>query len=300
MKRTERAVNGISVIIPTVGRAELHTALKSVRNQSMRCAETIVVLDRPEAEDVTRKILLPNERLVVTQGRVGGGGARALGLSESTGTYVAFLDDDDWWEPNKAEIQLNAMRSSGSTFSSTSTYFDTSKGVRILPEQQLRPSESVASYLVRRPKLRHGSGYIQTSSLMVRADLARAVSWNPKLRKHQDWDFIVRCSEHPEFKYSFISVPLVHVIQGSAGSVSKLADWSTSSKWYQENRRVLDRAAAGDFVFTQVVRGSLRGLDVRGLRHGFSLLRGTRPHPAAVAVGLFGVVEGIQNRWGKE
>ncbi|WP_198040565.1 glycosyltransferase family 2 protein [Rhodococcus sp. 2G] len=296
----ERAVNGVSVIIPTVGRPELRNALESVRNQSMQCAETIVVLDRPDAEPAVREILLPSERLVVTPGAAGGGGARALGLSASVGGYVAFLDDDDWWEPKKVEAQVTSIQSSGATFSSTATYFDTARGVRILPEEELQPSESIASYLVRRPRLRHGSGYIQTSSLMVRADLAKAVSWNPSLRKHQDWDFIVRCAEHPDFKYSFINVPLVHVVQGSAGSVSKLADWSTSSKWYDEHRHSLDRAAAGDFVLTQVIRGSLSGLDARGLRHGVALLKGTRPHFAAIVVGLFGAVEGVQNRWGKK
>lgn len=289
----------VSVIVPTVGRPELQIALRSVRNQSLPCAETIVVLDRPEAEDEVRNILLPGERLVVTGGRQGGGAARSIGLRESAGALVAFLDDDDWWEPRKVEMQVAAIQSTGATFSSTATYFDSEKGVRVLPEKQLGNSESVASYLVRRPRLRHGSGYIQTSSLMVCAQLAKAVSWNPELKKHQDWDFIVRCAANPDFKYQFVETPLVHVAQGTAGSVSKRADWATSSQWYREHQESLDKAAAGDFVLTQIIRSSLSGFDIRGIGHGISLLPGTRPHAAAVVVGAFGAIEGLQRRWVK-
>ncbi|WFR73550.1 glycosyltransferase [Prescottella defluvii] len=61
----------ISVVIPTVGRDELARALDSVRAQTRPCDDVIVVLDRPsEAERV--RAVLDSERLIITDGGVGG------------------------------------------------------------------------------------------------------------------------------------------------------------------------------------------------------------------------------------
>ena len=53
-------------------------------------------------------ILLKNSKNIF--GYACAGYVRNQGINASTGFYIAFLDDDDVWFPNKIEIQLNKMK----------------------------------------------------------------------------------------------------------------------------------------------------------------------------------------------
>lgn len=290
----DTSILDVSVVIPTIGRPELARALASVRCQSVRCREVIVVLDRPSARKDVNGLLHDGETLLVTDGGVGGGSSRNIGLDHAQGRYVAFLDDDDWWEPTKAETQYRALEDAGATFSYTSTAFVGDGPLRVLPEDQYAPPDSIAAYLVRRPGLRHGAGYMQTSSLVIRTDLAKKVRWDPSFRKHQDWDFVVRVFADESCVYVFCPAPLVKVAQGTAGSISKRPDWRASLDWYLRHGEGLDRRSSGDFVTTQIIRSSLGTLDLEGLRTGIRLISGTRPHFASWVVACFGLIE-----WGR-
>ncbi|BCN45881.1 glycosyltransferase family 2 protein [Prescottella equi] len=286
----------VSVVIPTVGREELGRALGSVRAQTMPCDDVIVVLDRP-SEAAKVRSMLGSERLIVTDGAVGGGEARNLGLRSARGRWVAFLDDDDWWEPEKVELQLDRMKRESATLGYAASAFHGGRELRVLPTQPYEEPDSLASYLVRRPGIRHGAGYMQTSSLIVCSQLARAVEWDSSLRKHQDWDFVVRLAAHEDCRISYSPEPLVNVVQNSVGSISKRPDWRASEIWFRRHKEGLDRRAAGDFVATQIMRSSFGAMDLDGMRAGLKLLRGTRPHLAATAVSGFGLAEWAGRRF---
>lgn len=84
----------VSVIIPTVGRAGLESAVRSVLDQGV-AAEILVVNDCGSPLDRSR---LPADAFVLdTKGRQGSAAARNLGLDRATGDLIAFLDDDDEW-----------------------------------------------------------------------------------------------------------------------------------------------------------------------------------------------------------
>ena len=48
---------------------------------------------------------------------------RNYGISEASGDFIAFLDDDDYWLPNKLELQLSEMKNKNIGFSCTDGYF---------------------------------------------------------------------------------------------------------------------------------------------------------------------------------
>ena len=104
----------ISVIIPTHNRCELLTrAIKSVASQTIKeDVEIIVVSDG--STDNTKKIVeglgLQNLKFIEYFPSQNGNHARNVGLSVSSGEYVAFLDDDDEWLPTKLEKQIGFMR----------------------------------------------------------------------------------------------------------------------------------------------------------------------------------------------
>lgn len=282
--------HSVTVVIPTLGRDGLRRALASVRRQTHPARSTIVVLDDASRVEAVRG-LLDQELLVVTSGGTGAANARNLGVAEARSDFVAFLDDDDWWEPEKLALQISDLLASGGDVSYTETVFHETDGdVRVLPVRQRRRLESVASYLVTRPRLKHGTGYIQTSALLARTELLRTQGWDPALRKHQDWDLIARLAAQGH-SFAFLPQPLVHVQQGSVGSISKSADWRASKVWLERHGFALDRRSRGDFAATQLLRSAASTRDGAGVVVALNEMIRHPPHLAAVLVGLHGFLE---------
>lgn len=283
----------VDVVIPTTGRPSLDRAIQSALGQrGVHVSIFVVVDDLDRLDDVTARHG-SQVSVIPTPGGVGGGMARTIGTNSGTSPWVAYLDDDDWWEPHKLQVQLSAMETDGN-FSWTGTRFYAGAVQRVLPEVSLEDSGfTPASYLVRRPGWKHGFGYIQTSSLLVsRGFLADVGGWDSALRKHQDWDLVIRLLESPTVCAVPIKEPLVHVVQGSIGSVSKVRDWRTSMPFFERHRAKMDRRSKSDFVWCHLVRSALASAAPRDAIR-MVLRYGRHPHLAAIAVGLLG----LKDRW---
>lgn len=100
----------VSVIIPTYNRSDLlQLTIKSVQAQTFRDLEIIIIDDG--SKDDTRRVVegLQNidQRIVyIYQENRGLPSARNIGIKNSHGKYIAFLDSDDLWKPEKIEKQL--------------------------------------------------------------------------------------------------------------------------------------------------------------------------------------------------
>ena len=104
----------VSVIIPTFNRANLLiSAIKSVLNQTIEDFELIIV-DDASTDDTQQKVAAiddPRIRYILQEKNLGECGTRNTGLGAVQGQYIAFLDSDDEWLPNKLEKQLNMFKS---------------------------------------------------------------------------------------------------------------------------------------------------------------------------------------------
>lgn len=109
-------LSAISVIIPTFNRAHvLPRALNSVLAQTLRPLEVLVVDDG--STDATNALLhskystetFPKVRLLVCPRR-GVSAARNHGIRESSGQWIALLDSDDAWTPEKLAHQYRALQ----------------------------------------------------------------------------------------------------------------------------------------------------------------------------------------------
>src|SRR5215475_4171459 len=99
----------VSVVIPTRQRPKLlKRALDSVFAQTFRQFEAIVVLDGQDDDTVRAltTIVDPRIRVFVNPHSLTAAGARNVGVSHARGEWIAFLDDDDEWLPDKLEKQL--------------------------------------------------------------------------------------------------------------------------------------------------------------------------------------------------
>jgi glycosyltransferase involved in cell wall biosynthesis len=102
----------VSAIIPTYNRAQfLPRALGSVLAQTQPVNEIIVVDDG--STDNTAEVIAAygNSVRYLRQHNAGAGAARNHGLREARCDYVAFLDSDDLWVPEKTALQLAFLQS---------------------------------------------------------------------------------------------------------------------------------------------------------------------------------------------
>jgi glycosyltransferase involved in cell wall biosynthesis len=103
----------VSVVIPTFNRTTLLLeAVQSVLNQTLPPLEVIVVDDGSE-QDVARFLRekISDDRVrCIRQENAGPARARNRGMTEAKGDYVAFLDSDDLWLPEKLAKQVQALQ----------------------------------------------------------------------------------------------------------------------------------------------------------------------------------------------
>ena len=106
----------VSVVIPTYNRANLISeTIDSVISQTFADYEIIVVDDG--SQDETQAVLAKYEGSVrlITQKNQGTAEARNAGIRASKGEYLAFLDSDDLWLPNKLAQQMEIFSQSPNT-----------------------------------------------------------------------------------------------------------------------------------------------------------------------------------------
>jgi glycosyltransferase involved in cell wall biosynthesis len=213
----------VSVVIPTRNRAALlRKCLASVSRQTFRDYEVVVVTDASSDEtgSVIRAAGLPRLKSVVLKVPSGAPFARAAGLARCSGSYVAFLDDDDEWSPGKLERQLAVM--GGTNSSASYTDFDVigSRGEILYgrcltsraPSSPDRPPELRKLIdLYRRGHVR-GWPTALFSSVVLRRDALRAVGGLDLrfTRLHDDTDLWLRIyRDYGPDRVDFIAESLV-------------------------------------------------------------------------------------------
>jgi glycosyltransferase involved in cell wall biosynthesis len=163
----------VSVIIPAYNaEAFIGETLESVQNQTFRNIEILVIDDgsTDATAGIAGRFAEGDGRFrVIAKPNGGVGSARNRGLAEARGEFVAFLDADDLWHPEKLAAQFDALARSGDA-AAFSLHVGIDRDGRFLAPSTRWPFETfpLPAHMVLRPV---GNG----SSLMVRRDVALAV-----------------------------------------------------------------------------------------------------------------------------
>ena len=118
------------------------------------------------------------------------------GVTESRGQFIAFLDDDDTWAPEKLERQLAELQAALATqpHALVSCRFAVINGegkrLTALPSRLPSPQERIASYLFRRTSVSIGEGVLATPTLMCDRELLDLEPLDLQLSLHEDWDWL--------------------------------------------------------------------------------------------------------------
>jgi glycosyltransferase involved in cell wall biosynthesis len=220
----------ISVIIPAYN-AE-HTILetiKSVQQQTFTDFELIVINDG--STDRTLELLqnIKDERLNIFSYKNGGlPVARNRGISHATGEFIAFLDADDLWTPDKLELQLAALQQhpeAGVAYSWT--YNMSEKQELLYPVEPLFEGNVYADLLL-------WNFLSNGSNPLIRTQAIESVGeFCPEFKSAEDWDYWLRLAGN----WSFALVPKHHVLyRRSSSSMSSKLDVMK-----EEAIRVLER-----------------------------------------------------------
>lgn len=260
----------VSAVIPTHGRpALLLGALRSALRQTWPRMEVIVVVDGPDPATEAQLEMMTDLRIrtVFLDHPSGGSDARNAGVRAARGEWIAFLDDDDEWMPDKIEHQMCAALRTRDWFPVVScrVVAQSPTASRVLPSRRYRAPEPIADYLFCRRDLRDPGGLLQSSTLLAPRELLLAIPFQSGLPLHQDWDWTIRAASHKGVGVSMLSQPLVlwHVGDDRA-SVGRTPDWKTSLAWIGRMRPLISARAYSWFIAiqcawrAQAARGGVR------------------------------------------
>ena len=127
----------VSIIMPTYNCEHyIAESIESVIKQSVQEWELLIVDDcsTDQTKEIVEKYQVdyPDKIYYFKLSHNSGAAvARTLGIEKATGKYVAFLDSDDIWYPEKLEKQISFMEKSGSVFSCTAYEQMNEDGVRL-------------------------------------------------------------------------------------------------------------------------------------------------------------------------
>jgi glycosyltransferase involved in cell wall biosynthesis len=237
----------VSVVIPSLKRPVLvGRAAQSALNQAWRRIGVIVIIDGPDEETVQqlRQFDDPRLRVLRLERSAGVQQARNIGVQESRGSWVAFLDDDDEWSPATLEQQLVAARASrwSSPLVSRGLTARSADGGTITPQRESTDTESVAEYLF----LRRNSGMseirLQTATLTTK----RIISTGSPGESASMRDLLLRASVIEGVGLAFFPEPLT-IWHSDAGTerLSKKRGWWLIVEWF---RSVRHRIGPGPFA----------------------------------------------------
>jgi glycosyltransferase involved in cell wall biosynthesis len=238
----------VSVVIPTRHRPKLVLrAIHSVLNQTYSEIELIVVVDGPDEATIAtvRSIEDPRLQLIVNPRSLTAAGARNVGAAHATGDWLAFLDDDDEWLPNKLERQITFA--GATTLVSCLSRIVTPRATYIWPQTVYDNSVPLDEYLFDRRSLFLGAGFIQTSSYLLPRRLFDRVRFNVE-SPHDDWEFVLRLCKETGARIETVPEVLVTLyFEEERSSLSSTGAWSTSLSWIESIRPIITPRAYSGF-----------------------------------------------------
>jgi len=190
----------VTVVVTTYNRPEyLKQAVQTVEAQEYRPIELIVVDDcsQTPADEVLADVSLDVDRFEIRRHDVnqGANAARNTGVSAATGEYIAFLDDDDQWAPEKLARQIETFRNGGPELGFVYT------GRKIVDGEEVYGiviPDRVEGDMTKALLCENVVG--TQSSVMVRADIAKETPFDERIPRWADLEWYVSVSTKCEFE----------------------------------------------------------------------------------------------------
>ena len=199
-------------------------AVNSVLAQTYKDFELIVVDDNPAGseeraltERVMKEVTDPRVIYIQNEHNLGGAGSRNRAIDLAKGEYIAFLDDDDMYLPDRLKVQVEAMKEhdwdvcvmDGATFK-----YETGEPVS---ERHQRLWEGMTNdELIRSHLMYHISG---TNTFMFRTDFIRKIGGFDIVPSCQEY-FLMQKALDAKPRFGYLSVTLIRNFQHEGDQLS--------------------------------------------------------------------------------
>ena len=208
----------VSVIIPTYNRKHtLKRAIQSVYMQSLLPYEVIVVDDG--SNDGTKewvKQKYPNVKYIY-QKNSGVSSARNKGIKIARGDWIALLDSDDEWLPNKLSEQINKIKSNLDVKILHSNEIWIRNGVRV---NQMKKHKKFGGYIFEKCL---DICRISPSSVLLKKEILNDIgTFDESLKVCEDYDLWLRITS--KYPVCFLDIPLIKKYGGHSDQLSKAHD----------------------------------------------------------------------------
>ena len=265
----------VSVVIPTLGRRSLVEAVESALAQTHPVHEVIVV-DASEngldgyftfGDDRVRVVRAADSVGKPDQKKWTAAENRNIGVRAASGDWVAFLDDDDSWLPEKLSIQMQCALSEKSEVISCRAFYKLPNGRSIIRPPDGHVFEpNLLKALYGRPKLGRLDPYIATPSLLVARRLALEIPQPEDLPGFEDtwWLYLLFRAGHPLVQ---VDSPLVVVNADPLRSIAR--DTVEKNQFWGDLLATVDSDLAANFLMGICHRNAVllgRSNEIRELR----------------------------------
>lgn len=246
----------ISCVIPTRGRPQLLLrAVSSALAQTLAPVEVIVVVDGPDPDSVRLLRSLGDPRVLVIEHHTSQGpaAARNTGVRAASGEWIALLDDDDHWLPDKLRRQAEVAERSRHPHPviSCRVIARTGRGDYVWPAR-LPGGQPLGDYLIERSGPFGRPGYIATPTLLVRRETLLRVPF-PSHDDHEDWGWLLEAEATLAARVEMVDAPLCVVqVAETVLTRSKRNTWRSSMAWAERYRDLLGPRAYAGFIATKV------------------------------------------------
>ena len=196
----------VSVIIPTYNRCNvLERAIRSVLDQTFQDFELLIIDDH--SSDDPHKVIeaIDDARIkyIRHESNKGPSAARNTGIRNSSCAYIAFLDDDDEWLPEKLGLQLALLESSPLEIGGVYTGYES---VDSFSGKILHISRPIHTGNIYNILLINNCIGSTSTILLKRVCFEVAGSFDENLSNFEDYDLWIRIAKY--FQFYYIPSPL--------------------------------------------------------------------------------------------
>jgi glycosyltransferase involved in cell wall biosynthesis len=191
----------VSVIIPTFGRSNvIFSTIASVLKQTYTDIEILIVNDGEYDREIRYIIdIFADDRIhyLKNQRTKGANGARNTGFNNAKGKFIAFLDDDDIWYPQKIEKQIKKFNDSSEDVGFVYTGFEIASSAESEFIKKKSPQKS--GYVLKDIIY---ANFIGSPTPLIKKNLFSATGiYDENLESAQDWDLWIRIADKTYFEY---------------------------------------------------------------------------------------------------